>query len=282
MYGLTNFKNNRNDINWYRLRLSETPYTRRGLLDSFSIFQNFMKTWNCSLDMLCYLLDDIGVTDNHLFEYTIFEGDFLVAEHGVYITKQVKCGYYNETKDVQYNVYITENQYAPLFLSKVAKRIVEDRYPMLLEAPFLKREKRFKDNINELPLSSKVYLGDIDAIVLSDNNITINDLIKLYTDKSYKDSYIDKPIWDIYSDSDYIYFRVDETKVGYTLSVATEQFFNGDWESVENYEVHSICLYGDNGELIKNKWFSGKQKDAPYFNSPIVEAVKKIVLSNNK
>lgn len=282
MYGITDFKFDNNGINWYRLKLSETPYTRRQLLSSLPIFNKFMEIWDCSIDVLCYLLNDLGITDNHLFEYTICKNDFLVANNGVYKDKVVKEGYRSRLVTTHYDVYITANQFASLALNKVAKRVVEGKYPMFLEAPFLKREKRFKDNIEELPMTPDAYLGDIDSVVVFDNDISIGDLIKLYTDKNYKYSYIDKPIWAVYSESHYIYFTIDKSKGGHTLAITFEQLQNGDWESVENHHVQSICLYDNNGEQIKGKWFEGKQKDAPYFNSPIVEAVKKIVLANKK
>jgi hypothetical protein len=146
-----------------------------------------------------------------------------------------------------------------------------------LDAPFTFIKKRFKDNISKLPKSVYVRIDKIDSSILYDNEITIFDLIKLYTDKDYKDSFVEQPRYSVYSGSTDIYISIDEEK-GYSLYVTFEQLINKDWKGIEEREISGVCLYDENNKLIPKTWFYGKQKDAPYFNNPIVKALKEILV----
>ena len=58
-----------------------------------------------------------------------------------------------------------------------------------------------------------------------------------------------------------------------------EDLLNKDWKSIMEKHVFSICLYDENGEIIHNKWYEGKQKDAPYFNNELVNRFKNDLLN---
>ena len=275
MYGIKDFKSNRNDIDFYFVDLSQTKYKREDLVSAFPTFTEFMKRFNVGVKELCELFDKYGVNDKDLFEYTIIKNDFIVCEDGVFTEKWKTNGYgYTKLERVFYNVYVRANQYVSLILNKVAKDLVIKNFPFLISEPFVRMTKRFTDDINRLPKTLNAEIDSIENNILFNNKLTIGDLIKLYTDEAYKDSYVAKPIWTVYSDGS-IYINTDEDRSGYSLCTTFNELKNGDWKAIENHEVFSICLYDDNGKLVKGKWYEGLQKDAPYFNHPVVRELKK-------
>ena len=271
------------NITLYPLKLSETHYNRKQLFSEMKTYKEFMERFNCSVDELCEILDKYGITDNSLFEYTTFNGNgcYPIAEKYIYTSKYVhKFGGWVE-EVTHYDIYICCNQFADLSLNIVANELVKRRFPFLALPPFTKIEKRFKENIKNLPKTTNAKIKDIENDILFDNEITIGELIKLYTDDSFADSEIEKPLFSVYAnsypsnESPYIFIEVDKNKGGWTISTTIDDIINKDWKAIEEREVFSVCLYDENGEQIKGKWFKGKQKDAPYFNNPLVKELKK-------
>jgi len=280
MQGLSNFKYTNNDnINVYFVNCDEIPYRRRQLLSEIDTFTKFMERFNCSFDELCEILDMYGIQDKDLFDYTITKTNYLIATDYIYTSRTERVGLTWREKKTYYNVYLTVNQFVSLSLNTVATEIVKRRFPYLLLPPFTKVEKRFKENIKDLPKTLRAKVGDIDHSILFDNDLTIGDLIKLYTEENYANSEVEKPLYSVYSDGSDIFITLDKDKGGWTLGVTFEALSNKDWKAIEDRHVFSICLYDEKGEQIKGKWFEGKQKDAPYFKHPLVEELKKFFIS---
>lgn len=277
MIGLQNFKTNNKDINFFFVNLSQTKYRREELITSFSTFTKFMDIFHVGVKELCELFDEVGATDRNLFEYTTVKTDFPVCEDGVFTEKWKQSRYgggrYEKT---YYNVYLTINPYVSLYLNKIAKELTINCFPFLMEEPFVKPSKRFNDNINRLPKSLKAEVESIECGILFDNNLTIGDLIKIYTEEGYKDGYVKKPVWNVYADG-HLYITVNENMAGHTINTSFNELVNGDWNAIENHHVFSVCLYDENGEQIKGKWYKGLQKNAPYFTHPIVEKLKEMI-----
>jgi hypothetical protein len=268
------------NITLYPLKLSETHYNRKQLLSEMKTYKEFMERFNCSVDELCEILDKCGIQDNSLFEYTTcaFNDYYPIAKDYIFTSNFVnKCGSWKEEK-TYYDIYLCHNQYSSLALNVVAEELIKRRFPFLSLPPFTKIEKRFKDNIKELPSTINAKVKDIDSSILFDNNLTIGDLIKLYTDDSFADSDIEKPLYNVYADGS-VYIEIDESKGGWSVGTTFAELLNKDWKAIEERKVFSICLYDENGEQIKGKWFNGKQKDAPYFNDPLVKELKKYFLT---
>lgn len=266
---------NQEHVHIYPVKCEETPYTRRQLLSEMSIFRDFMERFSCSLDELCEILDMYGITDNSLFDYSTYGKDYLIGKNYLYtITYEIVHGCMKQKK-TYYDLYMCYNTYACLALNTVANELVKRRFPLLSLPPFTKVEKRFKDSIKNMPKTLKTKVRDIDALTLFDNDLTIGELIKLYTEENYADSVVETPLYSVYSDTCSIYITLDETKVGWSLNLEISDLLNKDWKAIEERHVFSICLYDEKGELIKGKWFEGKQKDAPYFNNPIVKELKR-------
>jgi len=263
---------------YYEFKVSDTPYTRKQLIEGLSTFKTFMDAFKCTADEIISIVDKLGITDRSLFEYQIFPTPFLDGEKAIYTSKyEVVCGSHKEIKTF-YDVYISDNTYVSLALNDVARELMFTRFPYFNEAPFVEVEKRFKDNINNLPKNTNTKLSDIEYGIISDNDLTIKDLINLYLDDGYKDSTIVKSLFHIYSNGNPLnmfFLQVSKREHEHSLYIPTKAFFEKDWDAVENVKVSGVCLYDDNGELIKGKWFDGKQKDAPYFKYPLVEEFRK-------
>jgi len=251
--------------------------SRIDLLNKFTMFKDFMELHKCSADELCAITYELGIMDKDLFDYTAYKGinNVLVVEDGVYIDKNVKEGYNYRMVREYANVYICQNQYASLRLSEVARELIKRRFPFLMKKPFVVRTKRFDETIDNLPQNLLTKVSDLDYMMVHKNNLTIGDLIKLYTDPGYKNSLIDKPIWSIYSDSKNMYFDTDGCHDGNSVNVPIDALYNKDWKAVENVKINGVPLHDKDGNRIPKKWFEGLQKDAPYMTSEVAIELKK-------
>ena len=263
---------------YYEFKVSDTPYTRKQLIEGLDRFKTFMDAFKCTADEIISIVDKLGITDKSLFEYQTYPTPFLAGNSVIYTCKyEWVYGYRKEVKTF-YDVYVSVNTYVSLALNDIARELMFTRFPYFNEVPFVEVEKRFKDNINSLPKNTNTKLSDIEHGIIFDNNLTIKDLINLYLDDKYKDSTIVKSLLHIYSDGNMFFLQVSKREHEHSLQIPTKAFYEKDWEAIENVDVRGVCLYDDNGELIKGKWFEGKQKDAPYFKYPLVEEFKKKML----
>lgn len=263
---------------YYEFKLSDTQYTRKQLIEGLSAFKTFMDAFKCTADEIISIADKLGITDKSLFEYQTYKTPFLEGKNTIYTSKyEWVCGYRKEVKTF-YDVYISSSTYVSLALNDIARELMFARFPYFNEAPFVEVEKRFKDNINNLPKNTNTKLSDIEHGIIFDNNLSIKDLINLYLDDGYKDSTVVKSLFHIYSEGNMFFLQVSKREHEHSLHIPTKAFYEKDWEAIENVKVSGVCLYDDNGELIKGKWFEGKQKDAPYFKYPLVEEFRKKML----
>ena len=104
-----------------------------------------------------------------------------------------------------------------------------------------------------------------------DTKSIFKDLIKLYTDETYKDSLMEEPLCKVYHDGS-IYIVIE--KDGWSINLNYEILTKKDWKAIEEKNVLNIPFRDENGNYIK-KWYSGPQVNAPYFNSKIVQEFKK-------
>ena len=273
------FKCTNKDSKYFFVDLNKLSYTRKELLSSFAGYKEFIETFKTSVEELEEILDGLCISDRSLFDFTTFNTGFLVDENGIYTSKfEYKHGLPVETK-TYFNVYICESSFSSLALDKVAEEIIKRRFPELFKAPFTVFKKRFNSNINELPKSANCLLSNVDSEIISDNNLTIQDLIDIYTNPEVIDSVKEFPLIKVYSSGD-IFLTIDENKAGHTVCMTTDCLFNNDWEAIEERPVFSICLYDEQGNLIPKQWYKGEQKNAPYFNNPLVEKLKEIIINH--
>lgn len=262
--------------NYIIFDLSKVPYTREELLNGFSVFKEFMTKWQCDVKTMCKAIDELSILDSRLFDFSTWaNNDFLVEKDVYYSVSYGKRTNYIHIK-TYYNVYVTPYPYASLALNNIAEYIVRARFPELFKGNFLKVEKRFDENIYKLPSSTSAKLSDINSLIGCENGLTIQDIIDIYTAKDREkamNEMIATPRIKIYADG-FIALTVDE-KHDYSLCFNIEDLYNKDWEEIEKKHVFSIPLYDENDNLIKGKWYKGEQKNAPYFNCPLVKELEK-------
>ena len=263
---------------YYEFKVSDTNYTRKQLIEGIDRFKTFMDAFKCTADEIISIVDKLGITDKSLFEYQTYPTPFLDGKNAIYTSKyEIVWGVRKEVKTF-HDVYISASTYVSLALNDIARELMFAHFPYFNEAPFVEVEKRFSDNINNLPKNTNTKLSDIEHGIIFDNDLTIKDLINLYLDEGYKDSTIVKSLFHIYSEGNMFFLQVSKKIHEHSLYIPTKAFFEKDWDAIENVKVSGVCLYDDNGELIKGKWFEGKQKDAPYFKYPLVEEFRKKML----
>lgn len=262
--------------NYIIFDLSKVPYTREELLNGFSVFKEFMTKWQCDVKTMCKAIDELSILDSHLFDFCTWANNgFLVEENVYYSVSCNKSTNYNKVKKY-YNVYVKPYSYASLALNNIAEYIVRSRFPELFKGNFLKVEKRFDERIHKLPSSTSAKLSDINSLMAYENDLTIQDIIDIYTAKDREkamNEMIATPRIKIYADG-FIALTVDE-KHDYALCFTIEDLYNKDWEKIEKKHVFSILLYDKYDNLIKGKWYKGEQKNAPYFNCPLVKELEK-------
>ena len=275
MIHLKNYSISGKGINIFLVNLSETKYKREELMKQMDVYTLFAERFYTTIDEMCEIIDELCITDNSLFDYTNLITPFKVAKDYIYTRKynpRTRCW-----NDTYYDIYLTYSQFWSLALNKVAHELITRRFPWLLSAPYTKKVKRYEDSIKKLPKSLKTRIRDIDCIAMHDNDLTIEDIINIYTRDGYIDSYIEKPLFHIHENGD-MFLTIDADKPGHSLYATVDDLFNKDWEAIEKKRVFSICLYDDNDELIRNKWYEGDQKNAPYFNNKLVLKFKKDLL----
>lgn len=272
---LTNYKSNVEGEYFTFVDLQKYGLNRKELFSSMNPFVKFMQDFHCNVDEFCKLSEKLAILDKDFFDYSAYKckDGILVAKDGVSVTRTIKEGYSYKVVETKYDVYVIDNAYANLSLDRIAMELLKLQFPFLTEATFMQRKKRFNDDINKLPESPDTLVKDLDGFILSDNKVTIRDLIDIYTDPGYKDSYNEVPNWRIYTgySENTVYFKINND---ISLYVPLKALYEGNWALVEEKIVHNMPLYDENGDMIKGKFFNGKQKDAPYFNAYIVDKLK--------
>jgi len=214
-----------------------------------------------------------------LFKYSIYKSSHtkLVAEKGVYEEKKVWKNGRQIITETYHNVYIKKNEYISLIVPKIIEFIIETYYPKFA---IYQKVKRFDKKIIIKP---NMKIDDICREYRS-YNLTANDIANLLNNPTYVNEHVNKLVYNIYGcGPDVIYFplpsiEVHGHKYNKSLVIPREAIVNNDWSAVENYNLSSIIKPNAN-ELLgrdKNNWFSGKQKDNPYWNCKEMKMLKEI------
>ena len=251
------------NIDYHRIDVGRFGFSRRMLVDSFDSFKKFMEDFECSLNELLEILYELHIYDKSLFDYSIIGDDkFLISENDVYTTRYDDKA--QKVVKVYHKVFISESEFVSLALNKVAKELVKRNMPFLFNPPFLKCVRRFDDSISKMPDSRYAKLGDIDSMIVFNNNLTIDDVIKIYTIDGYKDSMMYIPTFSVYADGK-LYISLDDDMETHSINTTYKQLKNKDWGAIKSNKVYSIRKYDEMGNPIAGDWFAGNQVDAPYF-----------------
>lgn len=214
-----------------------------------------------------------------LFQYSIYNSSHtkLVAEKGVYEEQKVWKNGRQIITQTYHNVYIEENEYISLIVPKIIEFIIATYYPKFA---IYQKVKRFD---NKIIIKPNMKIDDI-CREYRGYNLTANDIVNLLNNPTYATEHVNKLVYNIYGcGSDVIYYPLPSVEVhghkyNMSLVIPREAIVNNDWSVVENYNLSSIIKPNAN-ELLgrdKNNWFSGKQKDNPYWNCKEMKMLKEI------
>lgn len=216
-----------------------------------------------------------------MIEFSVFgKEEALYKEKAVYTEKCNALTNWRYVKNYL-DVYICEEQYAELIGSDVARFILTNQYPHIFKHPdFVKSVQRF-NNDKIFSLTPQTRLRDIDSILMKGEGIeyldyTIQDLIDVITNPHNYDKTKEESLFSIYAQSacgkDYISIYLNLEK-DISLTIPIEALQNNDWSVIEDAMVYNIPCYPN-----KKCWYNGSQKNAPYFNHPLILRLKELFM----
>lgn len=214
-----------------------------------------------------------------LIEFSVCgKEETLYKRDAIYIEKCNASTQWHKIKQF-FNVYIVEKEYADLISGEVAQFVLSNQYPHIFKNPkFIKIVNRFNnDNIFSLKLGTK--LKDIDTILMRGDNLeyldyTIQDLIDVITNPHGYEKTKKESLFNIYAQSyskEYVSIFLELDK-NISLTIPIETLQSHDWSIIEEAKVYNIPCYPN-----EKRWFTGKQKNAPYFNHPLINELKRII-----
>lgn len=264
-----NFKITDRNFNPYRFELGD-DYSLEYLLNNFDSYKEFMQRFGISTHKFMLICKKLSIPVSDLFEYSAFGGyGVLFKANAIYTEKWVSSYHGGKYVTTYYDIYIVPNEFRSLALDKIAEYVALDKFPFL--RGYTKYVKRFNDDAKELlnNITLDTNVSKLDDLVLLENNITIADLYKLCKHKEYKDSYYHKSLVKVYENGN-IFIELPNKG---SLFLTYNDLVNNDIVSILNRHVFSIPYYDEKGNQIPQKWFEGKQEDAPYFDCEMVKDV---------
>lgn len=262
------------------------------LLDMMKLcpfFKGISETFEVSMEYLHNLVTEVfHIPMRDLFEISIYGTNalILVEEKHCYTEKIIR---FNQVIKTYYNAYLRENQYIGLKFEKFAMQIFKEKY-----SDFFNNNLYFNEYVRKYPKELKIhdYMKVEDFVHLNRfhceiNNLTLADIVHLLTDENAKDEMIFKSCFNFYDKSNQFYLKLGKVKVQgreyeYSFVIPYSFLKTKDWTEIENVNVYSIIKPNANEKLGRDKdnWFSGKQKDSPYWVMylPIIEQFKEIMM----
>lgn len=242
--------------------------------------------YNCQdiLPTLVRLADVWGITfkdvidivkslelESSLFQWSNFGNSaFLIHKNGrVWYENKYIRGVITRIPHYE-NMYVREETYISTIIDKISECILSRFYPHF--------DIRANEKICEI--TENTFVSDIALKV--PKRMTIGYLASLL--KTPNAVIVEsKTMYKIYGHSDQIYLPIKEINVhghkyNYCLYIPIQAIVKKDWSLIENCKVFSIIKPNANAKLgaDHDNFFSGLQKDAPYFNDESVEEYKKL------
>ena len=272
MMYLKNFKSTVSGEYWNDVKdVSNYGFDRRELFERLS-FEDAAKTVGMSLDDFEQYVKDNCIADRDLFEFSVFaHNSVLIKERGLYTE-----GYDKVAKKMvrsYYDVYITKNTYLSVAVNRHLADWTVRRFPFLGSEMFTKTDYKFPESIRKAwPMKFADSIGNaVHGLDIECDSITVEDFVNIHMREDYVNVKVTKPNFSCYATGSI--FIPTGTGEHHTLYLTYTDLTNKDWKAVEERTVFSIPNGTDKyGKPIR---FDGKQKDAPYFNSPVVEEVRK-------
>lgn len=247
---------------------------------TISFHKKLAKSLNVSEDfVIAIILKKFNKSLSDLIEFSACgKEEQLYKEKAVYTIKCDKSTHYQTIKNY-HNVYVVEKEYNYLIGTDVAECILNYKYPHIFKNPnFIKVVNRFQEDSKIFELTPKTKLKDVESILMKEKGIdyfdyTIQDLLDVLTNPHEFKKTKEESLFLIYAqgyDKEYvsIYLELDN-KISLTIPIKALQY--NDWSIIEEAEVFNIPCYPN-----ERRWYTGKQKDAPYFNHPLILKLKEL------
>lgn len=250
----------------------------RDVFNMTPFFNEISKKLHVDMDVLYCIVDSLGIAQREIYDYSTTPNSrfsLKVAENALY--EEV----WDATRSCKvrktYDVYICEHQYICTLLGKIVERVMHTKFPQFFTDPLIMEQKpRYDFEINLKPTDKVMNLSS------KYNDLSLGEIAIILSNKEYATELVMKSKCKFY-DCDVFYIRLDEIelhghKYEYNLAIPMTAFFELDWLDIENKDVYSIIKPNANSLLGKDSsnWFYGKQKDAPYFNLPMVDDIREL------
>lgn len=185
-------------------------------------------------------------------------------------TTEYVRGSYRTVVKRRYDAYVIECNYTNLFLNKLIPDIIKDNYNWLYVEECV---NKFSPDLPDFNPKCSVdsYTSNMEF-----NSLTLEDIAFICNNpNTWRDYKVNKFKFNYYSDM--LCYRiggvvVDNHEYDYSIIIPVEAILKRDWSIVENKMLFSIRDTRPN----KEKWFEGKQIDAPYWNDDKVKEIQKL------
>lgn len=244
-----------------------------------TIHKDIAKIFNLDPSQVKKIILDVTPCLSNYIEYKygfVSNGLLLKKDHGE------RTHYNHSTRRMEttyYDLYLVKRS-SPCDISKVIKYILNQLYPQIFYNPkFYNVEERYKaKSIKHITTQTRLF--DIGNVLYDEfvdaYDYTVKDLIDLLSQRSNLNEERQKSSFEIYY-NDYsekepisIYLHLPNINGALvSLTIPLEAIKKHDFSLVENCVVRAIPCYPN-----EKKWYTGKQKDAPYFNHHFVEELK--------
>lgn len=244
-----------------------------------STFEEIAKTFNVTIEKVVQIVKDMRIDNRHLFEYSTYKGNnnILIGEKLVYTEKQVRINNRYKCETMYYDVYLKEHTYISCYLVNIISRLFQELFPEISENNvFSTLCRRFPEELKG-KINAYTNVRDLPSFDLS-----CQDIADLINKPEVIDEMVSKSLIHFYDAKSFFYLSLPKiTLYGkeyeQSLQIPYEALMTKNWSLVENVKVFSIIKYDANEKLgaDANNWFEGLQKDAPFFNHPMVNEFKK-------
>lgn len=250
-----------NDLSQYGIELID-------VVPKTEIYKTCNQLIGATIEDVYNAIKQLEIPVYSLFDYATY-GFQLIKEKGVYT--QVKED--GIIRNVYHDVYLCNNRYQMCEFKFVMEHLLMRKYPHIFQNEVFHKE--MDTNVFKLP-TKQTKLKDID-FGLSD--LTIEELLKLMNKQPLFETCFH--FYDAFIALDLETNIYHERQYTYSLIIPYSAIQNKDWSIVENYDVHSIIKRNPNDKLglDADNWFRGKQKDAPFWDNPLIEIVKDLIKS---
>lgn len=235
----------------------------------------FCNNWNVPFDYVIQKLYEKGMLHS-MFEFAYEISGYsanigiLIQEKNFHTTKDSWVnGKFTQSIKNYYDVYVVEDEYATLYLTRLIPDIIKTYYSWLY---FEIETKRFSENLPDVNSEHRLDTYTRNSEFLK---LTLQDLTDIVNNPDWRNETCKKFAYRYYNDMltiDVAEYTVDEQTYKYSLIIPVEAIVNRDWTLVKDYKVHGVR------DTRKGKfdWYYGSQNNSPYWRKEGVKTIREL------